>query len=121
MSGIAGNKGAVAIRFEYANTRLCFITAHLAAGFGNTDERNRDYNTIANGLRFQRDRRIRDHEAVIWLGDFNYRIGLPNERIKQLIDFGDLQSLYDNDQVVFISQHRRKNPNRLVGSCTFKW
>jgi hypothetical protein len=43
LSGMAGNKGAVAIRMEYANTRLCFVTAHLAAGFANYDERNRDY------------------------------------------------------------------------------
>lgn len=43
MSGMAGNKGAVAIRMEYANTQICFVTAHLAAGFANYDERNKDY------------------------------------------------------------------------------
>jgi endonuclease/exonuclease/phosphatase family metal-dependent hydrolase len=100
MSGVAGNKGAVAIRFEYANTRLCFVTAHLAAGFSNYDERNRDYATIANGLRFQRGRKIEDHDAVIWLGDFNYRIGLPNEKVRKLVEQGDLQTLHDNDQVM---------------------
>lgn len=61
MSGIAGNKGAVAIRFDYANTQICFVTAHLAAGFANYDERNRDYATIHHGLRFQRNRGIEDH------------------------------------------------------------
>lgn len=61
LSGIAGNKGAVAIRMEYASTQLCFVTAHLAAGFANYDERNRDYATIHNGLRFQRNRGIDDH------------------------------------------------------------
>ncbi|KAI1043656.1 hypothetical protein LB505_003660 [Fusarium chuoi] len=63
MSGMAGNKGAVAIRFDYANTPVCFVTAHLAAGFSNYDERNRDYATIHHGLRFQRNRGIDDHEA----------------------------------------------------------
>jgi hypothetical protein len=43
LSGMAGNKGAVAIRMEYANTQICFVTAHLAAGFANYDERNKDY------------------------------------------------------------------------------
>jgi hypothetical protein len=43
MSGMAGNKGAVAIRMEYADTQMCFVTAHLAAGFANYDERNKDY------------------------------------------------------------------------------
>lgn len=61
LSGMAGNKGAVAIRFDYANTHICFVTAHLAAGFSNYDERNRDYATIHHGLRFQRNRGIEDH------------------------------------------------------------
>ena len=61
MSGMAGNKGAVAIRLDYENTHICFVTAHLAAGFANYDERNRDYSTIHNGLRFQRNRSIDDH------------------------------------------------------------
>lgn len=99
MSGVAGNKGAVAIRMDYASTRLCFVTAHLAAGFSNVEERNRDYRTISHGLRFQRGRAIEDHDSVIWLGDFNYRIGLPDDQVRKLIEFGDLQTLYDNDQV----------------------
>jgi hypothetical protein len=61
LSGMAGNKGAVAIRFDYASTHICFVTAHLAAGFSNYDERNRDYATIHHGLRFQRNRGIEDH------------------------------------------------------------
>jgi len=65
LSGMAGNKGAVAIRFDYANTHLCFVTAHLAAGFANYDERNRDYTTIHQGLRFQRNRGIEDHGRLI--------------------------------------------------------
>lgn len=61
LSGMAGNKGAVAIRMDYANTHICFVTAHLAAGFANYDERNKDYATINHGLRFQRNRGIDDH------------------------------------------------------------
>ena len=61
LSGMAGNKGAVAIRLDYANTPICFVTAHLAAGFINYDERNKDYATIDRGLRFQRNRGIGDH------------------------------------------------------------
>ncbi|KAK6528858.1 inositol polyphosphate 5-phosphatase, variant 2 [Orbilia ellipsospora] len=99
MSGLSGNKGAVAIRFDYGNTRICLVTAHLAAGFANYDERNRDYRTIAHGLKFQRGRSIDDHDVVIWLGDFNYRIGLSNEETKRLIKAGDLGKLYENDQL----------------------
>ncbi|KAK5013885.1 Inositol-1,4,5-trisphosphate 5-phosphatase 1, partial [Cryomyces antarcticus] len=99
MSGMAGNKGAVAVRMDYANTSLCFVTAHLAAGFSNYQERNRDYKTINHGLRFQRNRSIENHDTVIWLGDFNYRIGLNNERVRKLIDMEDLDTLYENDQL----------------------
>ena len=99
LSGMAGNKGAVAIRFDYANTPICFVTAHLAAGFANYEERNRDYTTINHGLRFQRGRSIDNHEAVIWLGDFNYRIGLSSEAARGLIKKRDLETLYENDQL----------------------
>jgi hypothetical protein len=115
MSGMAGNKGAVAIRMDYANSQICFVTAHLAAGFANYEERNKDYATIHHGLRFQRNRGIDDHgecdiashfqatkfslDCVVWIGDFNYRIGLGAERVRQLVKAGDLESLYENDQV----------------------
>lgn len=61
IAGMAGNKGAVAIRLDYANTPICFVTAHLAAGFTNYEERNKDFETIDHGLRFQRNRSIDDH------------------------------------------------------------
>lgn len=99
MSGMAGNKGAVAIRLDYANTRICLVTAHLAAGFANYEERNRDFRTINHGLRFQRNRSIEDHDTIIWLGDFNYRIGLSDDKVRRLIQAGDLETLYANDQV----------------------
>ena len=99
MSGMAGNKGAVAIRMDYADTSICLVTAHLAAGFANYQERNEDYQTISHGLRFQRDRTIEDHKTVIWFGDFNYRIGIGNERARQLIEKRDLGTLYENDQL----------------------
>ncbi|KAH8731467.1 SacI homology domain-containing protein [Phaeosphaeriaceae sp. PMI808] len=99
LSGMAGNKGAVAIRFEYGNTSICLVTAHLAAGFANYEERNRDYKTISHGLKFQRNRSIEDHDTVIWLGDFNYRIGLNNEKVQRLCYVGDLETMYENDQL----------------------
>lgn len=39
-------------------------------------------------------------ESVIWFGDFNYRIGLGNERTKDLIRQRNLEGLYENDQVI---------------------
>lgn len=99
LSGIAGNKGAVAIRMDVESSSLCFVTAHLAAGFANYEERNRDYKTISSGMTFQKNRGIEDHDSIIWLGDFNYRIGLSHENARKLIALGDLETLYANDQL----------------------
>ncbi|KPI35313.1 Inositol-1,4,5-trisphosphate 5-phosphatase 1 [Cyphellophora attinorum] len=118
MSGIAGNKGAVAIRMEIDSTSVCFVTAHLAAGFGNYDERNRDYHTITSGLHFQRDRRIEDHEVIVWAGDFNYRVGLSHDSASGLVQQAmtgntkhredALGRLYENDQL---------NIQMVAGNC----
>jgi len=61
---MSGNKGAVSIRLDYYDTSFCFITAHLAAGHVNMDERNADYWTIVNGLHFLRGKTIESHEYV---------------------------------------------------------
>jgi hypothetical protein len=36
---------------------------------------------------------------VIWFGDFNYRIGLSLEATKDLVKRGDLERLFENDQL----------------------
>ena len=61
---MSGNKGAVSIRLDYHDTSFCFITAHLAAGHSNIEERNADYWTIVNGLHFLRGKTIESHEYV---------------------------------------------------------
>lgn len=119
MSGMAGNKGAVAIRMDYADTSICLVTAHLAAGFANYEERNQDYRTIANGLRFQRNRSIEDHKTVIWFGDFNYRIGMNNERARGLVESNDLGTLYENDQLNLQMVHGRAFPYYSEKTPTF--
>lgn len=110
MSGMAGNKGAVAIRMDYSDTSICLVTAHLAAGFANYEERNQDYRTISTGLHFQRNRSIEDHDTIIWFGDFNYRIGISNERARSLIDQNNLSMLYENDQLNIQMVHGKTFP-----------
>lgn len=36
---------------------------------------------------------------MIWLGDFNYRIGLSSERARALVKKRDIETLYENDQL----------------------
>lgn len=38
-------------------------------------------------------------DAVVWLGDFNYRIGLSSETARALVKRKDLETLYENDQL----------------------
>lgn len=61
---MAGNKGAVAIRFDYHDSSFCFLTAHFAAGQSNVEERNHDYRTIVDHLHFLRGKTIDSHEWV---------------------------------------------------------
>lgn len=99
MKGVAGNKGAVAIRLDLNDSSLCFVTAHFAAGSSNVEERCHDFHTISDGLRFQRGKLIASHDSVIWLGDFNFRVPLPREEVRDAIFGGDLDKLLAVDQL----------------------
>ncbi|KAK9236277.1 SacI homology domain-containing protein [Lipomyces kononenkoae] len=99
LGGMAGNKGGVAFSCDYASTKLCFITSHFAAGMSNVEDRNNDYRTIARGIRFPRGKMLKDHDTVIWLGDFNYRIDMSNEDVRRSIKLQDLEELYRHDQL----------------------
>lgn len=97
--GLAGNKGAVAIRLDYRATSFCFLTAHLAAGHSNVGEREQDYATIADGLHFSRGKTISNHENVIWAADTNFRISLLNDEVRGLAASDDYDSLWAADQL----------------------
>ncbi|AET40168.1 uncharacterized protein Ecym_5414 [Eremothecium cymbalariae DBVPG len=100
--GITGNKGAVAIRFEYGNTTFCFINCHLAAGISNVEERRSDYESITKGVNFTRSKKILHHDSIFWIGDLNYRITLPNEEVRQLLNSkkdGYIDGLLNHDQL----------------------
>lgn len=52
LGGATGNKGAVAIRFVYKATSMCFVCAHFAAGQSQVTERNADFAEITRKLAF---------------------------------------------------------------------
>lgn len=99
LGGMSANKGGVAVSFNYSKTLFCFICSHLAAGFHNVDERHQNYKTLAKGLIFSKRKKIRDHDAVIWLGDFNYRINLHIDQVKSMISDKNFQKLFELDQL----------------------
>jgi len=130
LAGIAGNKGGVAVRFELGATTICFICAHLAAGTPtfvpsffylficnvletkgqpNVEDRNRDYNTITEGIQFPMAGSVDKHDVVFWFGDFNYRIDLPNEDVRRRCAQGaanGIKGMLPYDQVRAISTLR---------------
>ncbi|KAI8890412.1 DNase I-like protein [Backusella circina FSU 941] len=119
MMGIASNKGAIAIRMDYGDTSFCFVAAHFASGQSNVDDRNSDFYTINNGLRFLKGRTINDHENVIWISDLNYRISLSNEEARLYIKEGNIEALYTNDQLYNEMLQKRVFPSYQEGDITF--
>ncbi|KAL7415255.1 Endonuclease/exonuclease/phosphatase [Mrakia frigida] len=110
LRGMSGNKGGVAIRMDFHDTSLCFVTAHFAAGHTNVAERNADYWTIASGLRFQKGKTIASHDIIFWAGDFNYRIDLANEDARELAETDNLTHLIGADQLT-----RAMDKNEVFG------
>lgn len=99
LGGMAANKGGCAVRFEYGLTSFALVTSHLAAGTTAVLERYNDYQTIIRGLTFTRNHTIRDHDHVLWFGDLNYRISMPNDRCRYLIESGAFDELSKVDQL----------------------
>ncbi|KAH8118625.1 inositol polyphosphate phosphatase [Phellopilus nigrolimitatus] len=99
LRGMSGNKGAVGIRLDFYDTSFCFLTAHLAAGHSNVEERNSDYRTIVSGLHFLKGKTIGGHDNVIWLADTNYRIDMENGVVRALAEADDLDALVAGDQL----------------------
>ncbi|XP_058152150.1 synaptojanin-1 isoform X2 [Dasypus novemcinctus] len=119
MGGATGNKGAVAIRMLFHTTSLCFVCSHFAAGQSQVKERNEDFVEIARKLSFPMGRMLFSHDYVFWCGDFNYRIDLPNEEVKELIRQQNWDSLIAGDQLI-----NQKNAGQifrgfLEGKMTF--
>ncbi|XP_051255782.1 synaptojanin-1 isoform X8 [Dicentrarchus labrax] len=100
MGGATGNKGGVAIRLLFHTTSICFVCSHFAAGQSQVKERNDDYNEITRRLTFPMGRLLYSHDYVFWCGDFNYRISLPNEEVKDLIRQQNWDALTSGDQLL---------------------
>ncbi|KIK93453.1 hypothetical protein PAXRUDRAFT_145071 [Paxillus rubicundulus Ve08.2h10] len=99
LRGMSGNKGGVGVRLDFHDTSFCFVTAHLAAGHSNVEERNADFQTITKGLHFLKGKSIATHDNIVWLADTNYRIGLDNETVRSFASEKYYDSLVGSDQL----------------------
>nr|XP_039251513.1 phosphatidylinositol 3,4,5-trisphosphate 5-phosphatase 2-like [Styela clava] len=115
-TGIAntlGNKGAVAVSFQFGGTSLCFINAHLTSGNEKCTRRNQNYHDIMRSLNLGHDRcsmfdLTNRFDHLFFLGDLNYRLEMDVHNILEHIKKRDLSDLYKVDQL-----RREKELNKV--------
>lgn len=119
LGGHTGNKGAAAIRLVLHATSFCFVCAHFAAGQSQVAERNADYNEITRKITFPMNRSLNSHEYLFWCGDFNYRIDMDKEELKELIRQSDFETILQCDQLKKQQEEGNVFKNFIEGDIKF--
>lgn len=98
---------------------MAFVCAHFAAGQSQVSERNADYNEITRKIAFPMSRSLNSHEYLFWCGDFNYRVDMDKDEIKELVKQGDFQSILANDQLKKQQEEGNVFKNFIEGPINF--
>ena len=106
LNGITGNKGTIGIRAFYGCRPICFLCSHMASGHESVSLRNKEYwNTLTEST-FPSGAMILDNDAMVWSGDFNYRLDISAEESAPLLRARDIPQLLPHDQ---LSKERKNN------------
>ena len=60
---------------------------------------------------FLQGRTLQSHDYVFWCGDFNYRIDMDKEEVKQCVVDGDYETLKPCDQLLQQRKEGQVNKN----------
>ncbi|XP_055345487.1 inositol polyphosphate 5-phosphatase OCRL-like [Paramacrobiotus metropolitanus] len=131
--GWMGNKGGVGVRLDFHTSELCFVTAHFAAHTEEVERRNEDYRAVSSKMLFTHmdlqaqnagdwiPKRIKEHDLVLWLGDFNYRIAaLPHADVVAHIDQQRIVDLHEHDQLRQQMEQKRVFQGFREGAIHFR-
>lgn len=116
LGGYHGNKGAVCIRFTIADSSLCFVNVHLAAGQSKVSDRVKDLESCFSKDLFKKDSSrdedgsrvyinggdgslLTDHENLFILGDMNFRVNQHPKLAAQHVNNNRLEKLLLSDQL----------------------
>ncbi|KAK0168428.1 hypothetical protein PV327_002230 [Microctonus hyperodae] len=119
LGGTTGNKGAAAIRCVLYSTSFCFVCAHFAAGQSQVSERNADYAEITRKLAFPMGRTLNTHDYVFWSGDFNYRVDMDKDEMKEMIKHNEIDEILQYDQLRVQQSQGNVFKNFSEGPITF--
>lgn len=119
LGGATGNKGAAAIRCVLYSTSFCFVCAHFAAGQSQVSERNADYAEITRKITFPMGRTLNTHDYVFWCGDFNYRVDMGKDEMKEMIKRNEIDQILQYDQLKVQQEQGNVFKNFLEGPITF--
>jgi len=100
IGSVLGNKGGVAIGFDYLESSVCFVNSHLAAHQIMIQERNNDVEEIIKNLKIMhKDDVTTGFQYTFWCGDLNYRIEGTKDGVQKLVRDKQLDILFSNDQL----------------------
>ena len=105
--GKGANKGAIAVRMRLHETTMCLIGCHFAAHQSHVMQRNQDFHTLCERIRFGGEEEafpdgatVFDCDYLVWIGDMNYRIDLPGDEVRAKIAARDMEPLKEADQLM---------------------
>lgn len=99
--GQYGNKGACFCSFSFdSSTQFLFIAAHFEAHDKNIELRNQNFAIIMNAIQTSlQTNPLTSHHFIFFMGDLNYRIDGPYNKVKSLATAGKYTEMLEYDQL----------------------